>query len=55
MADKPTSPFAGLDKALLRSTKQTSPALPQKTPQQRSAKPQKNDSMIPRHHDTTTP
>jgi hypothetical protein len=53
MADKPMSPFSGLDKALLRSTKQSSPALPQKTPQQRSANPQKNDTMIPRHHDTT--
>ena len=53
MVDKPTSPFAGLDKALLRSTKQSSPELPQKTPQHRSAKPQKNATMIPRHHDTT--
>jgi hypothetical protein len=26
MADKPTSPFTGLDKALLRSTKQTPPS-----------------------------
>jgi hypothetical protein len=28
MADKPTSPFSGLDKALLRSTKQTPPSIP---------------------------
>jgi hypothetical protein len=52
MADKPTSPFAGLDKALLRSTKQSPPAPPEKTPQ-RPAKPQKNDTMTPRYHDTT--
>jgi hypothetical protein len=52
MADKPTSPFAGLDKALLRSTKQSPPAPPEKTPQ-RPAKPQNNDTMPPRYHDTT--
>jgi hypothetical protein len=52
MADKPTSPFAGLDKALLRSTKQSAAAPPQKTAQQ-PAKPQTNDTVIPRHHDTT--
>lgn len=52
MADNPTNPFAGLDKALLRSTKQSPPAPLQKSPQ-RPAKPQKNDTMIPRHHDTT--
>jgi hypothetical protein len=51
MAAKPTSPFAGLDKALLRSTKPTPPAPPEKTPQQ-PAKPQTNDTVIPRHHDT---
>jgi hypothetical protein len=53
MADKLPSPFAGLDKALLRSTKLTSPALPQSTPQQQSAKPQTNDTVTPLHHDTT--
>ena len=52
MADKPTSPFAGLDKALLRSTKQPPPAPPQKTPQQ-PEKPHTNDTVPPRHHDTT--
>jgi hypothetical protein len=52
MADNPTNPFAGLDKALLRSTKQSPPAPPEKTPQ-RPAKPQKNDTMPPRYHDTT--
>jgi hypothetical protein len=53
MADKPTSPFAGLDKALLRSTKPTPPAPPRKTPQSRPAKPRKNDTVTPRYHDTT--
>ena len=53
MADKPTSPFAGLDKALLRSTKQLPPAAPRETPQQRPAKPQKNATTTPRYHDTT--
>jgi hypothetical protein len=52
MADKPTSPFAGLDKALLRSTKQSPPAPPQKSPQ-RPTEPQTNDTVTPRHHDTT--
>src|SRR5512132_3700050 len=51
MADKPTSPFAGLDKALLRSTKQ-SPPPPQKDEEQETAKAPKPDTMIPRHHDT---
>ena len=50
MADKPTNPFAGLDKALLRSTKSTPP--PRETPQLPD-KPQPNDTVIPRHHDTT--
>jgi hypothetical protein len=53
MADKPTSPFAGLDKALLRSTKPTPPAPPRDTPQSRPAKPRKNDTVTPRYHDTT--
>src|SRR5512132_934159 len=52
MVDNPTNPFAGLDKALLRSTKQSPPPPLQKRPQ-RPEKPQKNDTMIPRHHDTT--
>jgi hypothetical protein len=52
MAGNPTNPFAGLDKALLRSTKQSPPALLQKSPQ-RPEKPQKNDTMTPRHRDTT--
>jgi hypothetical protein len=52
MADKPTSPFAGLDKALLRSTKQSPPAPPQKTPQ-RPTKTQNDDTMVPQHHDIT--
>src|SRR5512132_3428645 len=51
MADKPTSPFAGLDKALLRSTKQ-SPPPPQKDEEQETAKAPKPDTVIPRHHDT---
>src|SRR5512132_4192278 len=50
MADKPTTPFAGLDKALLRSTKPTPP--PRETPQLPD-KPQTNDTVISRHHDTT--
>jgi hypothetical protein len=53
MADNPMNPFAGLDKALLRSTKQSPPAPPRGTPQSRLAKPRKNDTVIPRHHDTT--
>jgi hypothetical protein len=57
MADKSTSPFAGLDKALLRSTKQSPPAPPQKHVEQ--DKDSKPDTVIPRHHDTavatTTP
>jgi hypothetical protein len=52
MVDKPTSPFAGLDKALLRSTKQLPPALPEKPPK-RPANPRKNDTVTPRYHDTT--
>ena len=48
-----TSPFAGLDKALLRSTKPTPPAPPRETPQSRPAKPRKNDTVTPRYHDTT--
>jgi hypothetical protein len=51
MADKSTSPFAGLDKALLRSTKQ-SPAPPQKDQEQETAKTSEPDTTIPRHHDT---
>ena len=51
MADKPASPFAGLDKALLRSTKQSPPA-PQKDVEQETAKDPKSDTTIPRHHDT---
>jgi hypothetical protein len=54
MVDKPTSPFAGLDKALLRSTKQSPPGLPEKPPK-RPTKPQNTDAMTPRHHDTTIP
>src|SRR5512147_838163 len=50
MADKPASPFAGLDKALLRSTKPSPP--PQKDEKQETAKPPKPDTVIPRHHDT---
>jgi hypothetical protein len=38
MPDKPTSPFSGLDKALLRSTKQTSPSIP--PTQQHTTKPE---------------
>jgi hypothetical protein len=52
MADKSTSPFAGLDKALLRSTKQSSPPPPQKDVEQETAKVPKPDTTIPRHHDT---
>jgi hypothetical protein len=52
MADKSTSPFAGLDKALLRSTKQLSPPPPQKDVEQETAKTPKPDTTIPRHHDT---
>jgi hypothetical protein len=53
MADKSTSPFAGLDKALLRSTKQPSPPPPpQKDVEQGTAKAPKPDTTIPRHHDT---
>ena len=51
MADKSTSPFAGLDKALLRSTKQSSPP-PQHDMEQDTAKAPKPDTTIPRHHDT---
>src|SRR5512132_3674316 len=55
MADKPTSPFAGLDKALLRATKQ-SPPPPQKDEEQdeeqETAKAPEPDTTIPRHHDT---
>ena len=50
MADKSTSPFAGLDKALLRSTKQSPP--PQKYVEQDTAKDPKPATAIPRHHDT---
>ena len=52
MADKSTSPFAGLDKALLRSTKQSPPPPPQKHVKQDTAKDSKPDTAIPRHHDT---
>jgi hypothetical protein len=52
MADKTASPFAGLDKALLRSTKQSSHAPPQKHEEQDTAKAPKPDTVIPRHHDT---
>jgi hypothetical protein len=52
MADKSTSPFAGLDKALLRSTKQSSPP-PQKDMEQDTAKAPKPDTTIPRHRNTT--
>jgi hypothetical protein len=52
MADKSTSPFAGLDKALLRSTKQSPPAPPQKHVEQDTAKDPKPATAIPRHHDT---
>ena len=52
MADKSTSPFAGLDKALLRSTKQSPPPPPQKHVEQDTAKDSKPDTAIPRHHDT---
>src|SRR5512132_391823 len=51
MADKPASPFAGLDKALLRSTKQSSPP-PQQDMEQDTAKAPNPDTTIPRHHDT---
>src|SRR5512132_1878694 len=51
MADKSTSPFAGLDKALLRSTKQSSPP-PQKDEERETAKAPEPDTTIPRHHDT---
>src|SRR5512147_3067778 len=51
MADKSTSPFAGLDKALLRSTK-PSPPQPQKNEEQVMAIPPKHDIVIPRYHDT---
>src|SRR5512132_2669616 len=51
MADKSTSPFAGLDKALLRSTKQSPP--PQQDMEQDTAKAPKPDTTIPRHRDTT--
>jgi hypothetical protein len=47
MADKSTSPFAGLDKALLRSTKQSSPPSPQKDVEQETAKPPKPDTTTP--------
>ena len=52
MADKSTSPFAGLDKALLRSTKQSPPPPPQKYVEQDTAKDPKPATAIPRHHDT---
>jgi hypothetical protein len=52
MADKPASPFAGLDKALLRSTKQSPPPPPQKHVEQDTAKDSKPATAIPRHHDT---
>jgi hypothetical protein len=52
MADKTASPFAGLDKALLRSTKQSPPPLAQKDVEQETAKAPKPDTTIPRHHDT---
>src|SRR5512144_1251128 len=52
MADKTASPFAGLDKALLRSTKQSSPPPPQKDVEQETAKAPTPDTTIPRHHDT---
>jgi hypothetical protein len=52
MADKSTSPFAGLDKALLRSTKQSSPP-PQQDMEQDTAKAPKPDTTIPRHRNTT--
>ena len=51
MADKSTSPFAGLDKALLRSTKQSASSASENM-QQDTAKDPKPDTMIPRHHDT---
>jgi hypothetical protein len=51
MAGKPASPFAGLDKALLRSTKQSTPP-PQQDVEQETAKAPKPDTTIPRHHDT---
>src|SRR5512132_4066870 len=53
MADKSTSPFAGLDKALLRSTKQSSPPPPQQDVEQDTAKAPKPDTTIQRHRDTT--
>jgi type II secretory pathway predicted ATPase ExeA len=49
-ADKSTSPFAGLDKTLLRSTKQLSPPPPQKDVEQETAKAPKPDTTIPPHH-----
>ena len=52
MADKTASPFAGLDKALLRSTKQSTPP-PQKDEEEETAKAPKPDTTIPRHRDTT--
>jgi hypothetical protein len=51
MADKPTTPFAGLDKALLRSTKPTPPL--RETPQLPDKPETNDDTVIPRHHDTT--
>jgi hypothetical protein len=52
MADKSTSPFAGLDKALLRSTKQSSPPPPRKDVEQDTAKAPKADTTIPRYRGT---
>lgn len=61
MADKPTSPFAGLDKALLRSTRQSPPAPPKQKEQQHNEaaqegvapQPQEN-SPVPVVHNHTT-
>jgi hypothetical protein len=52
MAAKSTSPFAGLDKALLRSTKPSPPPPPQKDMEQDTDRTPKPDTAIPRHHDT---
>src|SRR5512147_3261482 len=51
MADKPTNPFAGLDKALLRSTKPTPPL--RESPQLPDKPEANDDTVTPRHHDTT--
>jgi hypothetical protein len=55
MADKPVSPFAGLDKALLRSTAATTPVAPSRDPTPPPTHEAPIDKPIPRTRTASQP